>query len=274
MLDVGWSQRSSRCESALIPTPFSRGRGLHVQRNDVRPLVAAHELNQLTDVVPKPLLPVANRPVMAQGINCLHQLGIDDICVNVSYRAEQIMNVFGDGSGENVHLHWSIEEQPTGTAGGMKRLQAQLGDDRVVVIAGDAMLDVDLTLLLEAHIAHGAFRATLATTPVANPSLYGVVISEPNERIDHFQEKPAPGTEISRQANTGIYIFEPGIFDLIPAETINFALNVFPEILRLRLPFFAFPVHGYWTGHRQPRRLPQREYGFPCPAHPCPGAAA
>lgn len=204
-------------------------------------------LNQLTDVVPKPLLPVANRPVMAQGIGCLHRLGIREICVNVSYRADQIMDAFGDGHDEDVRLHWSIEEEPTGTAGGMKRLQSRLCDDRVVLIAGDAMLDVDLTPLLAAHIAHRAF-ATLATTPVAHPSLYGVVVSEPDGRIDRFQEKPAPGTEISHQANTGIYIFEPGIFDLIPAgEFCDFALHVFPEILRRNLPFYAFPVHGYWT---------------------------
>jgi len=204
-------------------------------------------LGQLTVAVPKPLLPVANRPVMAQGLRCLRQVGITEVCVNVSYRATQILDTFGDGSANDVHLHWSIEDDPRGTAGGMKGMQDCLAADRVVVIAGDAMLDVDLEPLLAAHIAHGAF-ATLGTTPVANPSLYGVVVTDPDGRIIRFQEKPAPGTEISRQANTGIYIFEQEIFDLIPSgEFFDFALNVFPEILRRQLPFFAFPVQGYWT---------------------------
>lgn len=204
-------------------------------------------LSQLTNVLPKPLLPVANRPVMAQVVGCLQRAGIDDICANVSYRAKQIMETFEDGQREGVRLHWSVEDVPTGTAGGMKCVQHHLDDGRVVVIAGDAMLDVDLAPLIAAHIAHGAF-ATLGTMPVDDPSPYGVVVTDDDSRILRFQEKPLPGTEISNQVNTGIYIFEPGIFELIPAETFcDFALDVFPEILKQRLPFFAFPVQGYWT---------------------------
>lgn len=204
-------------------------------------------LSQLTDVMPKPLLPVANKPVMAQGMQCLLRAGIDELCVNVSYRAAQILDAFGDGQQEGVRLHWSVENAPSGTAGGMKSVQQHLEDGRVVVIAGDAMLDVDLAPLLDAHLAHGAF-ATLGTMAVDDPSLYGVVVTDNDNRILSFQEKPIPGTEISRQANTGIYIFEPGVFDLIPAGmSCDFALDVFPQILDRRLPFFAFPVQGYWT---------------------------
>jgi len=204
-------------------------------------------LGPLTESVPKPLLPVANQPVMEQGIACLRQLGITDIQVNISYRAEQILERFGDGSAYGVALHWLVEREPSGTAGGLKAMQQHLDGSRVVIIAGDAMLDVDLTVLLRAHQQRGAF-ASLATLPVRDPSQYGVVVSEPNGAIQRFQEKPAPGTEISNQANTGIYIFEPEIFEMIPPGTFyDFALNVFPDILRRGLPFFAFPVEGYWT---------------------------
>lgn len=204
-------------------------------------------LGALTENLPKPLLPVANRPVMSQGIHCLHNLGITEICTNVSYLGRKIMDTFGDGSAFGVTIYWSPEQEPTGTAGGMKRMQHVLGDDTVVVIAGDAMLDIDLTSLLDYHRTNRAF-ATLATIPVADASQYGVVVTDAAGRIVRFQEKPAPGTEISRQANTGIYIFEPAIFDLIPAgEFSDFALHVFPEILRRALPFFALPVKGYWT---------------------------
>jgi mannose-1-phosphate guanylyltransferase/mannose-1-phosphate guanylyltransferase/phosphomannomutase len=204
-------------------------------------------LGPLTHHLPKPLLPVANRPVMAYGLQCLAALGITEVCANASYLAEQLLSTFGDGDAQGVHLHWLVEDEPSGTAGGMKRVQRYLGDDRIVLIAGDAMLDVDLAPLLRAHEAHGSF-ATLATIPVSHPSHYGVVVTDDKSHIIQFQEKPAPGTEISRQANTGIYIFEPEIFDLIPAgEFCDFALHIFPEILRLGLPFHAFPVDGYWT---------------------------
>ena len=204
-------------------------------------------LGLLTEYQPKPLLPVANRPVMSQGILCLRRLGISEICVNISYLGEQIEQAFGNGRAHGVDLHWSREPAPTGTAGGLKGVQHILGDDTVVIIAGDAMLDIDLAPLLAAHEAKGAF-ASLATLPVADPSQYGVVVTDPAGRVVRFQEKPDPGTEISHQANTGIYIFDKGIFDLIPAgEFCDFALNVFPEIIRRKLPFFALPVQGYWT---------------------------
>ncbi len=204
-------------------------------------------LGPLTESLPKPLLPVANHPVMGHGLRCLRRLGIVDVCVNVSYRAPQIMAAFGDGHAYGLKLHWSIEPVPLGTAGGMKRQQPLLGDDLVIVIAGDAMLDMDLAPLLAAHrTAHAC--ASIATIEVAAPSGYGVVVTDAQRRIIRFQEKPAPGTEISHQANTGIYIFSPAIFELIPPGTASdFALHVFPEIVRRGLSFFAFPLAGYWT---------------------------
>ena len=204
-------------------------------------------LGPLTETLPKPLLPVANRPVMEQGILSLRRLGITQISVNTSYLAEQILDTFGDGSAYGTTLNWLVEREPAGTAGGLKAMQHTLGGNRIIVIAGDAMLDVDLLPLLRAHEERGAF-ASLATIPVAHPSQYGVVVTADDGRIVQFQEKPAPGTEISRQANTGIYIFEPELLDLIPAGTFcDFALHVFPAILRDNLPFYALPVQGYWT---------------------------
>jgi NDP-sugar pyrophosphorylase family protein len=200
----------------------------------------------LTTYLPKPLLPVANHPVMTYGVHTLRALQITEIGVNVSYRSPQIQAALGDGQAFGVTLHWAVESEPLGTAGGMKGLQRALGDATVVVIAGDAILDLDLAPLVAAHRARGAF-ATLATQEVADPSHYGVVVTDADGRILSFQEKPAPGSAISRQANTGIYLFEPGIFDLIPAGTFcDFALDVFPTILRHGLPFFACPVPGYW----------------------------
>ncbi len=219
-------------------------------------------LGALTEYLPKPLLPVANEPVMAQGLRALRAVGISTIGVNLCYRAAQILTAFEDGAAYGVALHWLVEQEARGTAGGMKQLQHVLDDDLVVVVAGDAMLDVDLAPLLAAHRAAGAF-ASLATLTVADPSLYGVVVADPAGRVRAFQEKPAPGTEISRQANTGIYCFDPAVFDLIPAgEFCDFALHVFPRILQLGLPFFAFPAQGYWTDVGNPGDYLQANLDF------------
>jgi len=219
-------------------------------------------LGPLTETLPKPLLPVANTPVMVHGITSLRRLGITEICANICYRGEQIVQVFEDGSAWGVHLHWLFEQEASGTAGGMKGMQPRLDGNRVVVIAGDTLLDIDLAPLYAAHCARGAF-ATLATVPVQDPSIYGVVVTDADGRIRRFQEKPAPGTEISRQANTGIYIFEPRIFDMIPAGAFcDFALHVFPEIMRRGLPFYAIPLAGYWTDIGNPGDYLQANLDF------------
>lgn len=219
-------------------------------------------LGALTDNLPKPLLPVANEPVMAQGLRVLRAVGVRTVGVNVCYRHEQIRDVFGDGAAYDVALHWSVEQDAIGTAGGMKRLQPLLEDDLIIVVAGDAMLDVDLSPLLAAHRAAGAF-ASLATLAVDDPSRYGVVVADGDGRIRAFQEKPAPGTEISRHANTGIYCFDPGIFDFIPAdEFVDFALHVFLRLLTVGLPFYAFPAQGYWTDVGNPGDYLQANLDF------------
>lgn len=215
-------------------------------------------LGDLTSSTPKPLLPVANVPVMSYGIQCLHQLGINEICINVHYRGEQIQQAFAD----LPYVTWAEEKELTGTAGGMKKVERHLNDDIVIVIAGDAMLDIDLRPLLAAHREHGAF-ATLAMYQVNDPSQFGVVVTDDEGRIQQFQEKPLPGTEISDHANTGIYIFDPGVFDLIPVgKHCDFAMDVFPEILRRGLPFYAFPTAGYWTDIGNPIEYMQANFDY------------
>ncbi|MEI7834710.1 MAG: sugar phosphate nucleotidyltransferase, partial [bacterium] len=215
-------------------------------------------LGHLTAAIPKPLLPVANVPVMTYGIQCLHHLGIDEICINVHYRAEQIQQAFSD----LPYITWAHEKELTGTAGGMKKVERHLSDDIIVVIAGDAMLDIDLTPMLNAHRERGAF-ASIATYLVDDPSQYGVVVADDEGRIQQFQEKPKRGTEISNHANTGIYIFDPQVFELIPADVhYDFALDVFPEILRRGLPFYAFPTTGYWTDIGNPGEYMQANLDY------------
>lgn len=219
-------------------------------------------MGALTAHLPKPLMPIANEPVMAHGLRCLRRLGLTEVCANVCHLREQVVETFGDGGAHGLRIRWLLEDEPSGTAGGMKGMQRFLEDDLIVVLAGDTMLDIDLTPLLEGHRAVGAF-ASLATLHVEDPSRYGVVVTDVDGRVLRFQEKPRPGTEISRQANTGIYVLDPGIFDLIPrGKFCDFALHVFPEILRRGLPFFAFPVGGYWTDIGHPGAYLQANLDF------------
>lgn len=206
-------------------------------------------LRPLTDQLPKPLLPVANEPVMAQGLRTLRRLGITEVCANVCYRGEQVMEAFGNGSAYGVDLEWIVEPRRSGSAGGMKAAQYFLQDSsEIVVIAGDAMLDLDLGPLLAGHRACRAL-ATVGVLHVAEPwERYGVVTTDANHRLLQFQEKPRRGEEISHLANTAIYIFDPAIFDLIPADEVcDFAQNVFTPARLQEYRFCAFPVEGYWT---------------------------
>lgn len=204
-------------------------------------------LRPITEWLPKPLLPVANLPVAVQGLRRLAAAGIEDVCMNACYRADDIQRELGDGRRHGVRIHWSVEDRLLGTAGGMKRVESVLRDDLTVVIAGDALLDVDLTPLIETHLEKGAL-ATIGTLSVADPSQYGVVLTSPDGRVLQFQEKPAAGTQISNQANTGIYVFSPAVFDLIPSSgSCDFARDVFPVIIDDDLPMYASPVSGYWT---------------------------
>jgi mannose-1-phosphate guanylyltransferase/phosphomannomutase len=219
-------------------------------------------LKPLTDNVPKPLLPAANRPTMCYGLNALRSIGITTICSNISYRADDIKKIIGNGCSNGVNINWLVEEEPSGTAGGFKKMESLLCDDTVVIIAGDAMLDIDLNDLLNYHDMKKSF-ATIGTLPVNDPSQYGVVITDDKGRIKNFQEKPSPGTEISKQANTGIYIFNKSVFDMIPANHFyDFAMHLFPAILQNNLPFYAIPLSGYWTDIGKPSDYLQANMDF------------
>lgn len=219
-------------------------------------------LQPLTDNLPKPLLPAANRPTMCYGLNALRKTGITTICSNISYRADDIKKIIGNGYSNGVNINWLVEEEPSGTAGGFKKMESILCDDTVIIIAGDAMLDIDLNDLLNYHEIKKSF-ATIGTLPVNDPSQYGVVITDDDGKIQHFQEKPAPGTAISKQANTGIYIFNKSIFDMIPANHFfDFAMHLFPAILHNNLPFYAKPLTGYWTDIGKPSDYLQANMDF------------
>ncbi|EEG77511.1 sugar phosphate nucleotidyltransferase [Dethiobacter alkaliphilus] len=202
-------------------------------------------LRPLTNSVSKPMVEMANRPCMEHAVRLLAKYGVKDIVVNLHYMPEIIQEHFGDGSAFGVNITYSYEKELMGTAGGFKRVQKFFGDEPALIISGDALTDVNLEQLYKFHKENEAI-ATLALKQVADPTQYGVVVREGN-KIVQFQEKPKLEEAISNLANTGIYLFDPRIFDHIPADTFyDFGKQVFPELLEKGEKMCGYVMKEYW----------------------------
>lgn len=202
-------------------------------------------LMPLTMHIPKPMIPMANNPLMENIVQLLSYHGIHEQIANLHYHAQVISEHFGDGSGFGVSMSYSPEEELLGTAGGVKKCEWFLNDS-FVIMSGDAMTDIDLKALIAAHKKNGAL-ATIALKEVDEVEHFGVVITDQNGKIDSFQEKPRPQEALSNLANTGIYIFEPEIFKYIPPRQFyDFGKQVFPYLVKIGAPFYGVPIEDYW----------------------------
>jgi mannose-1-phosphate guanylyltransferase/phosphomannomutase len=202
-------------------------------------------LRPLTGTQPKPMMPIANRPMMEHIVRLLASHGFDDIVVTVAFLADQIRSYFGDGSEFGVRIRYATEETPLGTAGSVGNARDFL-DETFLVIAGDAVTDIDLGEVLAAHQKRDAF-ATIALKRVENPTEFGIVITRDDGSIERFLEKPTWGQVFSDTINTNIYVLEPEIFEFIPpGEVVDFSEEVFPAVLVEGRPLYGHVVEGYW----------------------------
>jgi mannose-1-phosphate guanylyltransferase/mannose-1-phosphate guanylyltransferase/phosphomannomutase len=198
-------------------------------------------LKPITFEIPKPMVPVLDRPVMAHIVGMLKRQGFDDLIANLHYFPNSIKNYFGDS------LTYSFEEELLGTAGGVRNVADFFGDDPVVVISGDALTDIDLNKLLERHKTAGGI-ATLTVKKVPDTREYGVVIHDADGRIQGFQEKPDPAEALSDLGNCGIYVFNKEIFDYFPdSDPVDWANDVFPALLENDVPFYVHEIDEYWN---------------------------
>lgn len=206
-------------------------------------------LDPLTRSLPKPLVPIVGKPVMGHLIDLLKQHGVSEIMINVQYLGHKIRETLGDGAKYGIPIHYSVEEELCGDAGGVKRCEAFFrdgGDDTFLVIGGDDLTDTDLSRVVREHKTKDA-TATLAVTPVEDPSEYGIVVLDDNGYITRFQEKPKKGAAFSNLANTGIYVFQTEVFDVIPPDTFfGFGNNVFPALMQAGRPMAGVPSDAYW----------------------------
>jgi NDP-sugar pyrophosphorylase family protein len=217
-------------------------------------------LRPLTVYTPKPIVPICNRPFLLYQIDTLRRAGITDITLSLSYQPHKIERELGDGSNYGVHIKYTVEPQPMGTAGAYKFAE-ELIRERTVVFNGDILTDLDLKAVLRQHEERRAL-ATIVLTPVENPSAYGLVETEPDGRVRRFLEKPEPEEITVNTINAGTYVLEPSVLDLIPSgENHSFEYGLFPNLLKRQEPFFAHvPQRTYWMDIGTPQRYLQAHH--------------
>jgi mannose-1-phosphate guanylyltransferase len=204
-------------------------------------------LRPLTDFLPKPMMPVANRPVLHHLLNLLQRHGIHQVGVNLHAAPEMIERYFGDGSKLDMEIRWSHEPELLGTAGGTKKLEDFWGGEAILITSGDGLHDIDVTALLGHHKRTGAL-ATLAVKPVQDPSSYGVLILDRDTRVRGFQEKPTRDEARSDLANCGVYVIEPELLERIPKDTyMDFGQDLWPLLVSAGEPIYAYTTMAYWN---------------------------
>ncbi len=201
-------------------------------------------LRPVTCNLPKPLVPVAGKPVLEYILGLLEENGCDEAVIAVHYRAEKIERHFSSGRYGKIRLRFSHETKPLGTAGCVKRAAEDFNED-FIVISGDAVCDFELEKALHFHKNNGA-AATVIAKRVDDPREYGLII-ENDGRITDFSEKPSYINCRSDLANTGVYIISPAVLGLIPEnEPWDFAKNVFPDMLSRNMKLMCYEENGYW----------------------------
>jgi mannose-1-phosphate guanylyltransferase len=218
----------------------------------------------LTDSIPKPMVPIINRPLLEFLVDLLRRHGFDEIMISTSYLANHIENYFGDGSRFGVQIGYSFEgyhqeglprAEGLGSAGGLKTIQDFSGfyDDTFVVLCGDAIFDLDLGRALAIHREKGALASVVVKeVSPSEVSRYGVVELDGEGRVLQFQEKPAVPEAVSNLANSGVYFFEPEVLDYVPSgRRFDIVIDLFPLLLARKLPFYGIRVPFCWidVGH-------------------------
>jgi mannose-1-phosphate guanylyltransferase len=194
-------------------------------------------LRPLTTTVPKPVVPLVDRPFIAFMLDWLRRHGVEDVVLACGFLAQGVRNVLGDGSAYGVRLRYVEEPRPLGTGGALKFAQ-ELLDDRFLMLNGDVLTDIDLSEQMAQHDSTGAM-ATLALTPVEDPSAYGLVRLTNGTQVSEFVEKPAPDQIDTRNISAGAYVLERSVLDLLKADApASIERDVFPTLV-------GNGLHGY-----------------------------
>ncbi|GAB6055868.1 NDP-sugar synthase [Methanobacterium movens] len=216
-------------------------------------------IRPLTSIRPKPMIPVANRPLIHYIIERLRTCGLEELVLTLNYLPHEIKmglkKRFID-----LQISYSLEKSPLGTAGGVRKCKNKV-DDTFLVISGDVMVDINWEELLKFHHQKNAL-ATIILTPVKDPTHFGIAVMDENKKIKKFLEKPSPDEVFSKMANTGIYIFENEIFDYIPEQknAVDFSRDIFPLLIEEEAEIYGYTHHGYWNDVGRPSTYLQANY--------------
>lgn len=217
-------------------------------------------IRPLTNIMPKPMIPLLSKPVMESIIEHLYRYNFREIIVNTSYLSNSIESYFRDGSPWGVEIAYSYEgylendqfiDKPLGSAGGMKKIQQFSGffDDTFIVVCGDALIDVNFHEVIAFHKSRKSI-ATLVMKEVSPSEVnkYGIVVTDAQGQVVQFQEKPSMEEALSTSANTGIYVFEPEIFNYIP-DNVEFDIGsqLFPALVSHQVPFYGIALPFQWV---------------------------
>jgi mannose-1-phosphate guanylyltransferase len=211
-------------------------------------------LRPLTSTVPKPVVPLVDRPFIAFMLEWLKTHGIDDVIMSCGFLATSVRNVLGDGSGVGVRLRYVEEPDPRGTAGALKFAERLL-DERFLMLNGDVLTDIDLTGQIAQHERTGA-KATLALAPVRDPSTYGLVHLHADRSVKDFLEKPSPDQIDTNMISAGVYVLQRDVLELVPPDrNVSIEREIWPALIGNGL--YGFPVDAYWLDIGTPERYLQ-----------------
>jgi len=215
-------------------------------------------LRPLTYTVPKPLLPIANRPFLEHQLSWLAGHGVEEVILSIGYRPDAFKGRFPDGTFAGLRLAYAVEPEPLGTAGAIRfaAVSARV-EDRFLVCNGDVLTDLDVTALVRFHDERGA-EATISLTRVQDPSAFGVVPTAEDGRVLGFVEKPPPGDAPTDWVNAGTYVLETSVLDGIPdGRAVSIERETFPGLLERDGKLFAMTSPSYWLDIGTPAKYLQ-----------------
>ena len=208
-------------------------------------------LRPLTSTVPKPVVPLVDRPFIRFMLDWLRAHGVEDVVMSCGHMASGVRNVLGDGSAFGIRLRYVEEPRPLGTGGALKFAEPLL-DDRFLMLNGDVLTDMDLTAQIAQHEQTGA-TATLALTPVEDPSAYGLVRTRASGEVTEFVEKPSPDLIDTQNISAGAYVLERAVLELLEADQpASIERDVFPRLVGEGL--YGYVSGGYWLDIGTPER--------------------
>lgn len=203
-------------------------------------------LRPLTMAIPKPMVQILNVPMMEHIVNLLKKSEITDIISVLYFHPDKITSYFEDGSKFGINMNYVLANADYGTAGAVRNAYEHLKNERFIIISGDVLTDFDIAKAIKFHEEKQS-KATILLTRVPSPLQFGIVMTDEESRITRFLEKPSWGQVFSDTINTGIYILEPEVLEMIPyQEEYDFSKDLFPRMLSKKMPLYGYIADGYW----------------------------